>query len=180
MWSKAKQVDVTNVQDFEQFLKSLSPRKKNCGRKMIPLAVDKMKAIPAIKRGSLRCLEAMLITHSNDCTVDFETGKCECKPLPGHCKTSLQVKLKKGLFKRVSSSVRPLINDGNRKVRVVFIIRWVDPDSLPHSPTFYAMYYVIHIDEKWFYITLVDRTYYLCNDEAVPTALYNIKVISPR
>ena len=28
LWSKAKQVDVTNVQDFEQFLKSLSPRKK--------------------------------------------------------------------------------------------------------------------------------------------------------
>ena len=27
---------------------------------------------------------------------------------------------------------------------------------------------MIHIDEKWFYITLVDRTYYLCNDEEAP------------
>ena len=108
-WSKAKQVDVTNVQDFEQFLKTLSPRKKYCRRKMIPLDVDKMKAIPAIKRGSLRCLEAMLITHSDNCTVDFEAGKCKCKPLPSHCKTSLQVKLQRELFKRVSSSVCPLI-----------------------------------------------------------------------
>ena len=44
----------------------------------------------------------------------------------------------------------------------------VDLNSLPHTPTFLNMYYVIHVDEKWFYITLVDRTFYLCNDEDIP------------
>ena len=165
---KAKKVDVNNAQDFEAFMKTLSPRKKNCGRKMIPLAVDRMKSIPTNKRGSLRSMEAMFINHSYECVIDLDTGKCDCKPMAGHSKSSLHLKLKKGLFKRISSSVRPFISDDNRKVRVVFIIGWIDPTSLPHSPTFYGMYYVIHIDEKWFYITLVDRTYYLCNDEPVP------------
>ena len=36
------------------------------------------------------------------------------------------------------------------------------------EPKINAMYDIVHIDEKWFYITLVDRRYYLCLDEEVP------------
>ena len=168
LWSQARQVSIHNREEYEKFLQNLSPKKKKCGRKLIPLNTDLMKKIPANKRGSMKSLEAMLITHGDNCCINVETGECDCKPLAGHSKTSLHRKLKLGLFKRVSSSLQPLLNDGHCKIRVLFILGWVDPNSLPHNPTFIGMYYVIHVDEKWFYITLVDRTYYLCNDEEAP------------
>ena len=114
---------------------------------------SKNESNPAKKRGSLCSLEAMLITHAVDCKPNDDTGKCNCKPPPGHSKTSLFRKLSQGLFKRVSSSLSPLLNDKHREIRVVFILGWVGLNSLPHTPTFLNMYYVIHVNEKWFYIT---------------------------
>ena len=168
LWNAARKVDIDNRAEYENFVKNLSPKKNKYGRKMIPLNTDLMKKIPANKRGRMHSLEAMLITHGAECAINVETGECDCKPLPGHSKTSLHRKLKLGLFKRVSSALKPLLNDGHCQIRVVFILGWVDPNSLPHNPTFMPMYYVIHVDEKWFYITLVDRVYYLCNDEEAP------------
>ena len=84
LWTKAKKVDVNNAQDFEAFMKSLSPRKKKCGRKMISLAVDRMKSIPTNQRGSLWSMEAMFINHSYDCVINLNTGICDCKPMAGH------------------------------------------------------------------------------------------------
>ena len=120
------------------------------------------------KKGSLCSLEAMLITHAIDCKPNDDTGKCDCKPPPDHSKTSLLRKLSQGLIKQVSSSLSPLLNDKHRQIRVVFILGWVHQNFLPHTPTFMNMYYVIHVDEKWFYISLVNRTFYLCNDEDIP------------
>lgn len=44
----------------------------------------------------------------------------------------------------------------------------IDKDSLPHEPKFIDMYNIIHIDEKWFYLTKKSETYYLVSDEDVP------------
>ena len=46
---------------------------------------------------------------------------------------------------------------------------FIDYDSgVPFEPRIHHMYDVIHVVEKWFYITLVDIKYYLCLDEDVP------------
>ena len=176
LWNEAKKINIYDREQFESFTKALSPKKKQkCGRHIIPLDHQAIKKVPKNKRGSIRGLEAMLITHGATCSINVETGKCDCKPLPGHSKTSLHRKLKSGLMKRVSSSLKPLLNDGHRKIRVVFIIGWVDPNSLPHTPSFLPMFFVIHVDEKWFYITLVDRTFYLCLDEEAPLRMVKHK-----
>lgn len=37
-----------------------------------------------------------------------------------------------------------------------------DSSSIPHNPTFVAMYNIIHIDEKWFYMTKKNLRYTTC------------------
>ena len=126
LWNEAKKINIYDREQFESFTKALSPKKKQkCGRHIIPLDHQAIMKVPKNKRGSIRGLEAMLITHGATCSINVETGKCDCKPLPGHSKTSLHRKLKSGLMKRVSSSLKPLLNDGHRKIRVVFIINWM-------------------------------------------------------
>lgn len=41
----------------------------------------------------------------------------------------------------------------------------LESDSIPHDPTFKGMYNIIHIDEKWFYMTKKSENYYLLPDE---------------
>ncbi|XP_039118935.1 uncharacterized protein LOC120255103 [Dioscorea cayenensis subsp. rotundata] len=44
----------------------------------------------------------------------------------------------------------------------------IEESSMPHDPTFKGMYNVIHIDEKWFYMTKKSENYYLLPDEEDP------------
>ena len=44
----------------------------------------------------------------------------------------------------------------------------MDKNSLPHEPKFIDMYNIVHIDEKWFYITKKTKRYYLLPNENDP------------
>ena len=44
----------------------------------------------------------------------------------------------------------------------------LDKNSLPHEPKFIDMYNIVHIDEKWFYITKKIGRYYLLPNENDP------------
>lgn len=44
----------------------------------------------------------------------------------------------------------------------------LDAASMPHDPSFVGMYNIIHIDEKWFYMTKKSKNYYLLLDEEEP------------
>lgn len=44
----------------------------------------------------------------------------------------------------------------------------LESDSIPHDPIFKGMYNIIHIDEKWFYMTKKTEKYYLLPDEEDP------------
>lgn len=45
----------------------------------------------------------------------------------------------------------------------------LEQQSLPHAPKFIDMQNIVHIDEKWFYMTKKSETYYLHPDEADPS-----------
>lgn len=64
------------------------------------------------------------------------------------------------LIKRVSVSVKPLLNDQNKRDRLL--------SHVNSSGLFDAMENTVHIDEKWFYMTKVNRRYYLTRDEEHP------------
>jgi hypothetical protein len=44
----------------------------------------------------------------------------------------------------------------------------LDPSTLANDPKFLEMYNIIHIDEKWFYITRKNRNFYLVPGEIDP------------
>ena len=169
VWNAAKTVDLGNAEELKSLVDSMaSKRKGNSGRKPVELQYNKIKSIPRNKRGSLMCLAVQLTDHEPNCDRGVD---CECKPMQGHLYSSLLRKFTNGLLKRVTSAVKPLLTFENEVARVhwVLIFVFIDYNSgVPFEPKISAMYDLVHIDEKWFYITLVDRRYYLCVDEEVP------------
>ena len=51
----------------------------------------------------------------------------------------------------------------------------LDESSIPHDAIFVGMYNIIHIDEKWFYMTKKSENYYLLPDEDDPMRTYKSK-----
>lgn len=82
-------------------------------------------------------------------------------------KSSLHDQFKNGSLRRCTSALKPTLTAANKKERVLF--------ALQHMHFFQNgiieftnMYDVIHIDEKWFYLTEDNCRYYLELDEPEP------------
>ena len=169
LWNAGKSVDLGDADQFKELIKNLTNnRKGKSGRKMIQLDYDKIKGIPKNKRGSIMSLAVQLTEHKPDCDRGVQ---CECKPLKGHSAASLFRKFQAGLLQRVSSAVKPLLTFSNEVARVYWVLLFIFIDytnGVPFEPKISPMYDFIHLGEKWFYITLVDRRYYLCLDEQLP------------
>jgi hypothetical protein len=63
-----------------------------------------------------------------------------------------------------TSTLKPVLTDANKKQRVDFCTRLIDKQTM----TFSSMMDVIHIDEKWFYISKNTRRIFLTPDEREP------------
>ncbi|XP_057453214.1 uncharacterized protein LOC130745087 [Lotus japonicus] len=122
-------------------------RTKNCGRKRVEIDLEKALEVPLAKRSSLRSLACALGLKS---------------------KTTLEKYLKEGKLRRHSSSLNPHLKDDNMKARLRFCFNMLDENSIPHNPMFKSMYNVVHIDEKWFYMTKKSMNYYLLAAEDDP------------
>ncbi len=67
-------------------------------------------------------------------------------------------------FQRHTSSVKPMLTDANKLERVWWAVSKIDSDN-----GFYkSMDDEIHVDEKWFYMTKVNETYIMLDDEEDP------------
>ena len=60
-------------------------------------------------------------------------------------------------------SLKPLLDDANKRKRLEFVCSFVGEDGV-----FDAMYNYVHIDEKWFYITRHQQRFYLLPEEETP------------
>ena len=76
--------------------------------------------------------------------------------------------LKSGSIRRHSNSIKPFLKEENKRSRLRFCISMLDESSIPHDAIFVGMYNIIHIDEKWFYMTKKSENYYLLPDEDDP------------
>ena len=65
---------------------------------------------------------------------------------------------------RRTSSTKPVLNDDNKRARVEHCKMFINLER----HIFNDMYDVVHIDEKWFYITKAQRQYYLTINEELP------------
>lgn len=86
-----------------------------------------MKKVPVNRRGTIRNLA---------CAIEVP-------------KSTLHDRLKEGtIFRRITSAVKPFLTDQNKLTRLKFCLSHVKPNG-----SFDDMYNVIHIDEKWFYMS---------------------------
>ena len=120
-----------------------SHKAKYCGRKAkdFSRALSKISAVPLNRRSTLRSL-----------AKEIEVPRA-----------TLYRRFKSGSFKRVSSAIKPLLTEENKRERVDICRSFVY-----ESGYFDPMFDRIHIDEKWFYLTKAKRSYYVTNDEETP------------
>ncbi|KAG7557066.1 putative transposase Ptta/En/Spm plant [Arabidopsis suecica] len=121
-------------------------RKGNCGRKKMQIDLDRLADSPLHRRKILRSLAASL---------DVSTGV-------------LFRHLKEELIKRHTNAIKPSLREGNMKARLEFCVSMLDSSTLHDNPKFVDMYNIVHIDEKWFYMTKKTETYYLLAIEEEP------------
>ncbi|KAF0693721.1 Aste57867_15342 [Aphanomyces stellatus] len=67
------------------------------------------------------------------------------------------------MFRAHSSAVKPILTPANKYARLKFAMEKVGSDMVLD-----AMLDVVHLDEKWFYITQQKRTFYLAPGEQKP------------
>lgn len=140
IWNRAK--ETANDGDI-----NVSHRRSgNCGRKQISLDLSKVRDTPLHKRTTLRSLSASL----------------------GMSKTTLHRRVKKGDIRRHTNAIKPGLTEENKKKRLEFCLSMLDKNSLPIEPKFIDMYNIVHIDEKWFYMTKKMEKYYLLPSEEEP------------
>ena len=72
--------------------------------------------------------------------------------------------LKSGLIRRHSNAIKPFLTDQHKLDRLKFALDHIDP----FTGVFNDMEEIVHIDEKWFYMSPTKRTYYLVADEEDP------------
>lgn len=133
IWKRAKNTPSGEAVDVSH------RRKGNCGRKKIHIDLSRIVDVPFRRRKTLRSLAASLDV----------------------CKTSLFRCLKEGHIKRHTNAIKLSLNEDNMRARLEFCISMLDSNTMPDHPKFAAMHDVVHIDEKWFYMTKKTETYYL-------------------
>ncbi|OMO51560.1 hypothetical protein COLO4_37623 [Corchorus olitorius] len=122
----------------------VSSRKIYSGQKRIEIDMSELQKIPLRKRITLKALS---------CSFSEST---------------VQRRVKSGSIRKHSNAIKPDLTPENKIERMKFSHSMIDKTSIPHDPIFEGMYDVIHIDEKWFYMTKTLETYYLAPNEENP------------
>ncbi|OMO88922.1 hypothetical protein COLO4_20032 [Corchorus olitorius] len=131
---------------------------RNCGRKRVQLDTTLVQQIPLAKRTTLRSMATALKTSKSALHRLFKIGVLRC-----HFNT-----------------IRPLLKEENKIARLKFCFNMLESAKLTHDPTFKGMYNVVHIDEKWFYMTKKIEKYYLLLDEEEPYRTCKSKNFIPK
>ncbi|VFR00938.1 unnamed protein product [Cuscuta campestris] len=67
-----------------------------------------------------------------------------------------------------SNAIKPYLSDANKISRLRFCLDQVDPYTMPMHPRFKTFENVLHIDEKWFFMSKTSQKFYLLPDELDP------------
>nr|XP_043630523.1 uncharacterized protein LOC122601854 [Erigeron canadensis] len=78
-------------------------------------------------------------------------------------KSTMHRRIKEGALRPHTNAIKPDLTDDNKKARLEFCL-----STVTRSLTFHDMFNVIHIDEKWFYMSKPSKRYYLVPNEIEP------------
>ncbi|ETV93086.1 hypothetical protein H310_12881 [Aphanomyces invadans] len=96
--------------------------------------------------------------HSTLCSLTKATGI----PL-----TSLWRLLQTRVMKRCTSRLKPMLMEKHKNDRMMFVKSYLRTTT-SGKHVWHDMLDTVHIDEKWFYVSKLNRRYYLWSDEDVP------------
>ncbi|XP_047942997.1 uncharacterized protein LOC125189809 [Salvia hispanica] len=83
-------------------------------------------------------------------------------------KSTLGRMKKEGLIRPHTSAVKPILTDLNKLARLRWSLSQIQPIRIDGKLKYNTMHNVVHIDEKWFYMTKSSDRYYLLPDEDEP------------
>ena len=81
-----------------------------------------------------------------------------------------------GILRKHNSSIKPTLTDDNKLQRLAWCLDHIDPNTNLYDD----MLDVIHLDEKWFNLTEVNKSCYLTSDETNPMRTTRHKGHIPR
>lgn len=77
-------------------------------------------------------------------------------------KSTMHRRIKEGVLRPHTNAIKSTLTHENRRERLEFFLSKITIQSLLSLiPAFYDMFNVVHIDEKWFYISKPSKHYYL-------------------
>jgi hypothetical protein len=142
IWKKAKLAREQGLVNYEE----ISSRKKNCGRRTIhfpDLVKSAVKGTPLLQRRSMRKLAKAL----------------------GVSKSLVWGWKKDGILRSNTNAIKPMLTEENKVKRVLFALEWLDSED---KSKYQDMMDIIHLDEKWFYISRDGERFLLSEDEPAP------------
>ncbi|XP_027169562.1 uncharacterized protein LOC113769299 [Coffea eugenioides] len=119
---------------------------KRAGRKRVEIDFSTIMEIPLRCRTNIRSLSTKMKV----------------------AKSTLHRRIKEGVIKAHSNALKPHLTDDNKLVRLKFCLSMLQQESLNDAPVFENMCNMVHIDEKWFYMTKESEKYYLHPEEEHP------------
>ncbi|KAK9705788.1 hypothetical protein RND81_07G081800 [Saponaria officinalis] len=123
-----------------------SDRKFTGGQPKLNIDLEKVRSIPVRERGSIRKLAIKMNLHPS--TV----GRL----------------IRKGALRSHTNAIKPLLTNANKVARIKWCLGKIVGNSLNNGQVFKDMYNVVHLDEKWFFMTNTTEKYYLLPDEMEP------------
>ncbi|XP_057538135.1 uncharacterized protein LOC130815663 [Amaranthus tricolor] len=116
-----------------------SRKRGRVGRKPKVFDMNLLNAVPIEKRTTIRAMASALgIGHSQVYRM-----------------------MKSDIIRAHTNSIKPKLSHDHKMRRVNFILSQVIPPTVDNIPKFSLMYNVVHIDEKWFYMSRATQRYYL-------------------
>ncbi|CAH9069359.1 unnamed protein product [Cuscuta europaea] len=119
--------------------------RKYHGRKRIEFDLSQVSQIPLHKRTTIRSLAAATSIS----------------------KSSVHRLVQSGNIRRHTNAIKPFLSDANKLQRLKFCLSQIEK-SVPQKPTFQTFQNVIHIDEKWFFMTKISQRLYMRLEDADP------------
>ncbi|GKE14330.1 hypothetical protein Tco_1421907 [Tanacetum coccineum] len=76
-------------------------------------------------------------------------------------KSTMHRQIKEGVLRPHTNAIKPSLTSENERARLEFCLSKISPSLSSSSPVFHDMFDVVHIDEKWFYMSRPSKRYYL-------------------
>ncbi|KAK9706415.1 hypothetical protein RND81_07G122800 [Saponaria officinalis] len=86
----------------------------------------------------------------------------------GHAPSTCRRWVKQGVIKSHTNAIKPYLSQDQKHLRLHFTVGKLVFDRLLRCLKFKDMSHVIHIDEKWFYMTKPSCKYYIGSNETEP------------